>query len=156
MNTLLSKQSTSKLIYSDLTYRIRGAIFAVYNGLGFGHKEQVYQKALEKELTNLEIPYKREAVLDVKFKNAVVGIYRPDFVVDGKVILEIKAVDFMPKSYEEQLLHYLKTTGFSLGLLVNFGTPKLFIKRLIWSPDPRRRDQHKSASNPVKSIKHDR
>jgi len=63
----------------------------------------------------------------------VVGNYRPDFVVDGKVILEIKSVEFMPQSYELQLIHYLKTTGYQVGLLVNFGSPRLVIKRFVWT-----------------------
>ena len=122
-----------KLIYADLTYRLRGAVFAVYNTLGSGHKEQVYQKALAKEMTELQIPYQREVSLNVSYKGEPVGNYRPDFVVDDKVIIELKAVEFMPKVYETQLVHYLKTTGFQLGLLVNFGAPKLQIKRLVWT-----------------------
>ena len=121
------------LLYGELTYMIRKAIFNVYNILGSGHKEQVYQKALTKELDDLEIPYKREVALDVKYKGESVGNYRPDFVINDEVILELKAVEFMPKSYETQLIHYLKTTGFQLGLLVNFGATKLYIKRIIWT-----------------------
>lgn len=123
----------NKLIYTDLTYQIRGAIFTVYNTLGFGHKEQVYQKALEKEFTEINLPFRREVSLDVNYRNEIVGNYRPDFVVGDKVIIELKAVEFMPKSFETQLLHYLKTTGFQLGLLVNFGTPRLIIRRLVWT-----------------------
>lgn len=123
----------SKLIYADLTYKIRGCIFNVYNTLGYGHKEQVYHKALSKELTELKISYKTESALAVKYKGEIVGNYRPDLVIEGKIILELKAVEFMPKIYETQLIHYLKTTGFQLGLLVNFGAPKLYIKRLVWT-----------------------
>ena len=122
-----------KLIYADLTYKIRGCLFNVYNNLGYGHKEQVYQKALEKELNEQKVPLKREINLKVLYKDEKVGNYRPDFVIDDKIIIEIKAVEFMPKSYEKQLLHYLKSTNYKLGLLVNFGAPKLYIKRLIWS-----------------------
>lgn len=121
------------LMYADLTYKIRGAVFNVYNELGFGHKEQVYQNALEKEFIEMKIPYKKEKDLNVKYKDEIVGNYRPDFVIDEKIILEIKAVEFMPKTFEQQLIHYLKTTEYRLGLLVNFGQPKLYIKRLIWS-----------------------
>lgn len=123
----------SKLIFADLTYKVRGAIFEVYNTLGSGHKEQVYQKSLEKELEVRKIPYKKEEKLDVKYKGERVGNYRPDFVVENKIIVEIKAVEFMPKSYEDQLIHYLKTTGFKVGLLVNLGQSRLYIKRLVWS-----------------------
>lgn len=136
-----------KLIYADITYKIRGAVFNVYNELGFGHKEQVYQKSLAKEFETNNIPYKRELPISVSYKGEAVGNYRPDFVVEEKIILELKAVDFMPKSFETQLLHYLKTTGYQLGLLINFGAPHLFIKRLIWTPDPR-----ESVINQRKSI----
>lgn len=124
------------LLYGDITYKIRGAIFSVYNELGYGHKEQVYQKALEKELKERNIPFEKEANLNVKYKNEKVGNYRPDFVIEEKVILELKAVELLPKTFETQLLHYLKTTNFNLGLLVNFGSPKLQIKRIIWTPNP--------------------
>ncbi len=132
------KRISTDLLYADLTYRVRGAIFNVYNELGFGHKEQVYQKALGKELHSINLPHKQEVDLAVKYKDEVVGKYRPDFVIDQKIIIEIKALDYMPSSFEDQLLHYLKTTGFKLGLLVNFGTPKLYIRRLIWTNNPRR------------------
>ena len=143
----------NKLLHAKLTYTIRGAIFDVYNQLGFGHKEQVYQKALALELTELNVPYKREGSLDVKYKETIVGNYKPDFVIDNKIILEIKAVDFMPKSFESQLINYLKSTGFEIGLLVNFGSPKLQIKRLIWTDRPRMQAHpRESAPNPRKSI----
>lgn len=122
---------------------MRGAIFAVYNELGYGHKEQVYQKALAKEFDEQEILYAREQNIGVSYKSTVVGNYRPDFVVEAKIIVELKAVEFMPKIYESQLVHYLKTTGFQVGLLVNFGSPKLYIKRLVWTQHPRL-----SAENP--------
>lgn len=126
-------KTDTKLIYADITYKIRGAIFNVYNELGYGHKEDVYQKALAKELSACNILYQREKSLSVEYKGEKVGNYRPDFVVEDKVILEIKTTDFLPKIFETQLLHYLKTTGFKLGLLVNFGAPRLVIKRLVWT-----------------------
>lgn len=135
------------LLYADLTYKIRGAIFTVYNQLGFGHKEQVYQKALAYELEDIKVPYKREKSLDVTYKDKIVGKYRPDFIIDDKIVLELKAVETMPKSFESQLVNYLKTTEYELGLLINFGAPKLYIKRLIWT-----QNQRESAGNQRKSL----
>jgi len=139
----------SKLIYADLTYRVRRAIFNVYNNIGFGHKEKIYQKALAIELEELKVPFKKERALGVKYKNVVVDNYIPDFVIDDKIILELKAVEFMPKSFEAQLIHYLKATEYILGFLINFGTPKLLIKRLVWTGHPRKsalENQRKSMS----------
>lgn len=133
------------LLYGNLTYKIRGAIFSVYNNLGFGHKEEVYQNALAIELTNLKILFKEQPFIKVNYKNAAVGNYRPDFLVNNEIILELKAVDFMPKAFETHLLNYLKSTGFQLGLLINFSSPKLYIKRLIWN------NQRKSVINQRKS-----
>ncbi len=133
------------LLYEKLTYKVRGCIYEVYNTLGYGHKEKVYQKALAKEFNNNNIPFNREVSLNVKYKNQKVGNYRPDFLVDDKVILELKAVRFMPKSHYKQLAHYLKGTGYKIGFLVNFGAPKLVIKRVIWSKQPN--NPRKSAIN---------
>lgn len=148
MNSNYNRQYIKKdtkrqeLIFADLTYKIRGAVFNIYNSLGFGHKEQVYQKALEREFKELKIPYTREQTLKVKYRDEVVGFYRPDFLVDEKIIIELKSLPSLPISLDAQILHYLKTTGFNLGLLINFGGPKLFIKRLIWT-----NNQRKSAVN---------
>src|SRR3972149_9774636 len=103
------KNQRKSLLYEDLTYKIRGAIFDVYNELGSGHKEILYQKALTKELKNRRINYSTESNLNVTYKGEKVGNYRPDIIVKGKIILELKAVEFMPKIYENQLMHYLKT-----------------------------------------------
>lgn len=113
--------NTDKLLYEKLTYKIRGAIFKVYNELGFGHKENVYQKAL-----------------DVIYDGIRVGTYRPDFVIDGRILLELKAVPFLAKQAETQLIYYLKGTNFKLGLLANFGSKKLVIKRKNWTGYPRK------------------
>lgn len=134
------------MLYADLTYQVRGAIFTVYNQLGYGHKEQVYQKALACELEDIGIIYKREVSLEVKYKDKVVGKYKPDFIIDNKIVLEIKAVELIAKTFEIQLINYLKTTNYTLGLLINFGAPKLYIKRLIWTGNPR-----ESVSNQRKS-----
>lgn len=128
----------NKLLYGDLTYKIRGCIFNVYNELGYGHKENVYQKALSEEFKESGISYNKEKGVSVKYKNIHVGNYRPDFVVENKIIIELKAVEFMPKSFESQIVNYLKSTDYELGMLVNFGAPQLIIKRLVWTGHPRK------------------
>lgn len=120
------------LIYKELTYKLRGAIFKVYNVLGFGHKESVYQRALSVEFGSQSILYKEEPRLAVVYEGIKVGTYTPDFLIDDKIILEIKSTEFMPAQAEKQLIYYLKGTSYKLGFLVNFGSSKLEIKRKIW------------------------
>lgn len=127
------KKKVGDFLYEELTYKIRGAMYAVHRELGNGHKEHVYQKALAKEFIDLGIPFEREKALDVIYKNEKVGIYKPDFIVGEKVIIEIKAVPFLPQDAERQLSYYLRGTPYKLGLLVNFGAKKLDIRRRIWS-----------------------
>lgn len=131
MNT--NKRRVDNFIYEELTYKIRGAMFSVHKELGFGHKELVYQKALAGEFEEQRTPFEREKVLDIFYKGKKVGIYKPDFIVDDKVIIEIKAVPFLVKDAEIQLSHYLRGTPYKLGLLVNFGARKLDIRRRIWT-----------------------
>lgn len=103
----------------------------VYNTLGPGFREETYKKALIKEFRDNNIIFNSETTIPIKYKNEIVDEYRLDLVVFEKVILELKAVTEMHPMFEAQLLSYLKASGLVLGLLVNFGTDKLFIKRLV-------------------------
>ena len=125
--------SEDKWLYKELTGKLIGCCYRVHNILGSGHKESVYQQALCKEFREENINYIQEASLGVKYQGDSVGIYRADFVVENKILLEIKAVESMPKNYEIQLLHYLKTTGYKLGLLINFGAKSVQVRRRIWT-----------------------
>lgn len=132
MNTDKTKINKVGLLYEGLTYKVRGAIFEVYNSLGYGHKEMVYQKALSIAFKQKEINFIGQPKLKVKYQNIEVGEYVPDFLVDNKLIIEIKSLEFVPKEADRQLLFYLKGTGYFLGLLVNFGKNKLDIRRKVW------------------------
>jgi GxxExxY protein len=127
------KKKVENFLYEDLSYKIRGCAFRVYNTLGFGHKENVYQEALASEFEKEKINFEREKILPVIYEGRKIGNYKPDFVVEDKIIIEIKAVPFMPPNYEKQLTHYLKSTNYKLGLLINFGDRHLDIKRRIWT-----------------------
>lgn len=122
-----------KLLYGDLTYKIRGAMFAVHKALGSGHKEIVYQMALAREFQLANIPFVIEKILDIIYRDKKVGTYRPDFVVDDKVIIELKAVSFLTRDTEVQMSYYLRGSNYSLGLLVNFGSRRLEIRRRIYT-----------------------
>ncbi|MBM3209195.1 GxxExxY protein [Candidatus Shapirobacteria bacterium] len=120
------------VIYEELTYRLIGIAFEVHKELGSVHKENVYQNAFCLELSSLGIPFQKEQALEVSFKGKKVGVYKPDIVVDGKVVIEIKALPVLFQDAESQLSYYLKGSNFRVGLLLNFGSPKLQIKRRIY------------------------
>ena len=116
---------------NDITYAINGAVFEVNQVLGAGFLEKVYEKALLIELQRRGLKAESQVPLTVSYKGEVVGEYYADIVVEGQVILELKAVEQLQKIHEAQLLNYLKATGFKVGLLVNFKHPKADVKRLV-------------------------
>lgn len=124
-----------KYIYEDLTYRIIGTIYDVHKELGSVHKETVYHKAVAIELSKKRIPFVEEKPIDVKYKGKKIGIYKPDFIIDDKVILEIKVAPAITKAMKDQVYYYVKGTKYKLVLLVNFGTSKVGIKRLIYTDE---------------------
>jgi GxxExxY protein len=119
------------LLYEDLTREIIGAAVEVHKTLGSGFLESVYEKALSKELTARHIRFERQSAIPVIYKQDCIGKYRPDFLVEDKVIIEIKAVACLVPAHKAQALHYLAATGLHLALLLNFGEPRLTIKRVI-------------------------
>jgi len=120
-------------LYKDLTYRIIGCLYEVHKDLGSVHKEIIYHKALCLEFKNKNIPFAEEKPIDVKYKGKKIGVYRPDFIIDDKVILEIKVAPVITKAMQDQVYYYIKATKYKLILLANFGTPKVGIKRLIYT-----------------------
>ncbi|MFH1507298.1 MAG: GxxExxY protein [Candidatus Omnitrophota bacterium] len=121
-----------KLEYEELTYQIRGAIFEVYNVLGPGFKETIYHNALVDELDKRRIKYNEKKKIRIFYKDKEVGSYEPDFIIEDKDIIEIKSVEIMPKVFEKQLYSYLKATKYRIGILVNFGSAQLDIRRRIY------------------------
>ena len=119
-------------LYEELTYKVIGCAMQVHKTLGPIHKEIIYQRALEQALTDSGLKTNREVRLPVKFEGETVGTYIPDFVIEEKILLELKALEFLPKGVETQLSYYLKSTGFKIGLILNFGAPSLQIKRRIY------------------------
>jgi GxxExxY protein len=103
----------------------------VHRHLGRGFLEGVYKKALAHELTIRGIPYFKEVPLDVNYKGIIAGKYSADFIVDNKIVLEIKATSALVPGHEAQAINYLAATGLRLALLLNFGSGSLQIKRII-------------------------
>ena len=118
------------LLYEELTAKILEACFEVSNELGAGFLEAVYQKALQLALLQKGLEAKPQYPLKVHFRGEVVGDYYADFFVEGKVIVEIKSVAGLAPEHQAQVINYLKASGVEVGLLVNFGRPKLEYRRL--------------------------
>ena len=126
----LMNANRRELILKDEVYRIVGAAMEVSKQLGNGFLEAVYQEALGIEFDQRHIPYTSQQRITISYKNTILKKeYIADFVCFEQIIVEIKAIRTITSIEEAQLLNYLKATGFPIGLLINFGTPKLEWKR---------------------------
>ena len=117
--------------HEDLTERVIAAFYQVYNTLGWGFLEKVYRNALQFELRKRGLRVEHNQKIDVFYCGVHVGEYYADLVVEGVVILELKAVEHLLPEHEAQLLNYLKATSIDVGLLLNFG-PKPQIRRKVF------------------------
>lgn len=114
------------LLYPKESYDITGCLLNVYNGLGTGFLEAVYQEALELEFISAGIPYKREVPLRIQYNGVTLKKeYIADFVCYEKIIVELKAVSHIADIHKVQVKNYLKATGFQLGLIANYGSASL-------------------------------
>ncbi|MEP7324517.1 MAG: GxxExxY protein [Gemmatimonadota bacterium] len=120
------------LLHADITQIIIGGFYDVYNQLGYGFLESVYQSALEIELHAAGIAVQRQSDIEVSFRGQCVGKYVADLIVNGQVVVELKAVRTLTPGHEAQLLNLLKATRIEVGLLLNFG-PRAEFKRMIMS-----------------------
>ena len=119
------------LAYPDLSYKIIGCAFEVFNQLGSGHKEIVFHKALAVEFSKQKLNYTEEVYFPVEFKGVVVGKNYFDFLVDGKVIIEIKSLSRFSKGHFDQTKNYLTVSKLQLALLINFGNEGVQCKRVV-------------------------
>ncbi len=125
------------LLYKELSYEIRGAAIEVKKNYGLGHKEVLYQRVFAEELSLRGLNYEREKSIRIyspKTKK-VIGAYQPDFVVEDKIIVEIKALEQLPSQKINQLYSYLRNGRYELGFLINFGSGSVAIKRVIYTND---------------------
>lgn len=125
------------LLEADLSYKIRGAVFNVRNKYGQGLKEIIYQKALSEELNGRGLEFEEQKRINIFSADTgkVLGVYIPDFLVDNKIIVEIKSSSFTTRADIEQQRSYLRASKYEIAYLVHFGTNKLDIRRSIFTND---------------------
>lgn len=123
------------LLYKELSYQIQGAAIEVRKSFGPGHKESIYQKAFAEELKSRDIRFEQEKSIKIFSPKTgkAIGYYKPDFIVDDKIIIELKALDPMPRKFIDQLYDYLRNSKYELGYFINFASNKLYTKRIIFT-----------------------
>ncbi|MDD2585669.1 MAG: GxxExxY protein [Syntrophomonadaceae bacterium] len=125
--------NTTKLLYENLTKEIIGAAYRVYNILGAGFLEKIYENALVVELEKQGLKTIQQHPINVYYDEKIVGEYFADLLIEDKVIVELKAISELTKAHEAQLINYLKATEKEVGLIINFGD-EIKIKRKILTP----------------------
>nr|WP_315150122.1 GxxExxY protein [uncultured Flavobacterium sp.] len=124
----------SNLLYKEITDSILKAYYDVYNQLGYGFLEKVYQNAMYFELKSLGYKVEAQKPIKVYFKNQLIGEYYADLLIEDKVIVELKACELLMNVHVAQIMNYLKATEIEVGLLLNFGEDAEF-KRMIYTND---------------------
>jgi GxxExxY protein len=136
------------LLYEDLSYQIRGAAIEIRKQFGCGHKEVLYQRAFAEELNLRKVKYEREKPIKIfspkTFK--LIGSYPPDFIVENKIIIELKALEQMPRRMIDQLYSYLRNSNYELGFLINFKSDGVNMKRIIYTNDRKKHFQLETES----------
>jgi GxxExxY protein len=121
----------NKILYKDLSYKIVGLAMQVYNKLGYGFLEKVYENALMVLFQREGIQAKQQAPIAVYFEGEAVGDYYADILVEDKIILELKSVEEIINAHRSQALNYLKATRLPLAIILNFGKDGLEQERLV-------------------------
>ena len=120
--------------HEELTHKIIGCAYKVFNELGFGFLESVYKKAMIIELTKNKLNVEDEKSLQVYYDNQVVGEFSADLFVEDTVVVELKSVETFAKQHEVQLVNYLNVLKKDIGLLINFGPSGVDVKRKFRTP----------------------
>lgn len=133
------------LLHKDLSYAVHGAAIEVRKDFGPGHKEKLYQNAFAQELDRRGISFVKEASVQILSPKdgQKVGLYRPDFVVDGKILVEMKAEKFVNRDEIKRIYDYLRNSEYELAYFINFASPRLYVKRIIFTNDRKPFVSHK-------------
>jgi len=121
----------AELLHSDLTFKIIGAAMEVHRMLGPGFLESIYQRAMESEMCRRGMPFESQRRLSLTYKGEVLGEHVIDLVVDGKVVVELKAVKDLTEQHQAQIISYLKASRLQIGLLINFAKRSLEHRRIL-------------------------
>jgi len=121
----------AKLIYPELSYKIIGIAYKIFNTLGFGHKEVFYQRAFANELKELKINFKKEFRHPIFYKNKIIGTYIPDFLIDDKIIVELKVRPKIGYTHIKQTLSYLRTANIRLAIIIYFIKDGVKSRRIV-------------------------
>ena len=128
------------MLHQELTSEIINAFYAVYNELGYGFLEKVYENALAHELGKRGLKVQQQAPIQVNFDRIVVGEYFADLLVENKVILELKVAEAIADGHKAQLINYLRSTDIKVGLILNFG-PKPTFERKVFTQKSKKKNQ---------------
>lgn len=121
----------TKIIYPELSYKIVGILFEIHTALGNRYQEKYYQRAVEVKLKNKGIKYEKEIMVDLNLDDVKIGKYFLDFLIENKIILELKAKPVLNKNDYRQVQGYLRSTNLKLGILANFYGLSLEYKRIL-------------------------
>jgi len=124
-------KKTEEYKHQELTGKIICCAFEVQNNLGCGFFEKVYQKALLYELKSKGFKVETQKPIKILYKDQNIGIYIADIIVEEKIIVELKTVEFLTKIHTAQTLNYLKASGYEIGFILNFARPRLEYKRVV-------------------------
>lgn len=126
-----NKLRRKDLIFPELSYKIIGILFEVYNEMGYGYQEKYYQKAISDRLKETSLFFREQVPVRITFNDNKIGQYFLDFVIENKIVIEIKKMDKFLKGNIDQTYAYLKSTKLKLGILVNFTKKGLQYKRIV-------------------------
>lgn len=133
INTEKSQKNklNDKIIFADLSYNINGILYKVFNELGGGYQEKYYYKAIEQELNQQKISFRKQVVVDLNYKNTNIGRYILDYLIDNKIVLELKVTPHFTQRDVKQVLAYLDKSNIELGILASFRKDRVYIKRIL-------------------------
>ncbi len=129
-----NKLKRKDILYPDLSYDIIGCAFNVYNSLGSGHYEKYYQKALSEAFWEKGLKFSQQVNFPLDYKGKIIGKNFADFLVENKIVVEIKKGQRFSKTHIDQVMEYLKISKLKLAILINFGNQGVIFKRLINFP----------------------